>query len=380
MAVARDDTATDAWLAREGSKDGAPLVDRIGLDDTLSDQQRHILRAKIAARESAEESRRYATVKGLDDQVAKATSMIATEPSGYRIGTLSALADGYDAAGAMQRGSETRRIARLEPFFLSFAQLGPAGQQRHLEALSAPERTFGEAILRHQANLSADGETREGNAALSDARRASDDTQIAQAAPDEPTATSAPRRGIAPATEPPSNDPATEKAFQDFEGEHLLLSNGKWVVDPNSPTGYVLTPSNDLKNVVAAARQAKADHPDWKLSDDLALLSKKTRDELEALLRANLGQGGTFDYQRRHYAPGKDGFTQLRQFRSIANINVGLFCQQLGLSLRETLGLAGLYAVKNSNNRNLLNLPYVLDTDTEKYIRIGYEIGEKKLF
>jgi hypothetical protein len=321
-------------------------------------------------------------VKGLDDQFAKATATMATEPSAYRIGTLSALADAYDAAGATQQGSNTRRFAELELFFLSFAQLGPVAQQKYLQGLSTPERTFAEAILHHQINLSPDGEMRGDSATLSDARSdvASDGTLIAQAAPDDPAATTAPRRGVAPATEPPSNDPATEKAFQDFEGEHLLLSNGKWVVDPNSPTGYVMTPSNDLKHVVAAARHAKAEHPDWKLSNDLALLNKKTRDELEAVLRANLGQGGTFDYQRRPYAPGKDGFTQLRQFRSIANINVGLFCQQLGLSLRETLGLAGLYAVKNSSNRNLLNLPYVLDADTEKYIRVGYEIGEKKLF
>ena len=109
-------------------------------------------------------------------------------------------------------------------------------------------------------------------------------------------------------------------------------------------------------------------------------MDKKTRDELESVLRANLGQGGTFDYQRRHYPPEKDGLSQLRQFRSIANINVGLFCQQLGLSLDQTLWLAGYYAVKNSSNRNLLRPPYLLDSNTQKYIETGHEIGAKKLF
>jgi hypothetical protein len=152
------------------------------------------------------------------------------------------------------------------------------------------------------------------------------------------------------------------------------------MVDPNSPTGYVITPFNELKSVAAAARRAKAEHPDWDLSKPWALIDKKTRDELEAVLRANLGQGGTFDYQRRNYAPGKDGYTQLRQFRSVANINVGLFCQQLGLPEEEALLIAGFYAVRNSSNRNLLRPPYFLDSDTRKYIEAGYEIGTKKLF
>jgi hypothetical protein len=36
IAVAADEAATDAWLAREGGRGGAPLVDRIDLDDTQS--------------------------------------------------------------------------------------------------------------------------------------------------------------------------------------------------------------------------------------------------------------------------------------------------------------------------------------------------------
>ena len=73
IGAATDDAATDAWLAREAGKDGAPLADRAGLDDGLTDLQRLILRAKIGARNSAAESSRVATVKGLDDQLAAAT-------------------------------------------------------------------------------------------------------------------------------------------------------------------------------------------------------------------------------------------------------------------------------------------------------------------
>jgi hypothetical protein len=210
------------------------------------------------------------------------------------------------------------------------------------------------------------------------------DAQIAQATPDSGSQTDGPLRGVAPPTEPPFHDPDLEKAFQEYPGKELLLSNGKWVVDPSSPTGYVMTPFNDLKSVAAAAKRAKEEHPDRDFSTTFsnasALMDDKTRAELEAVLRTNLGHGGTFDYQRRAYAPGKDGFTQIRQFRSISNINVGLFCQQLGLPLSETLALAGYFAVKNSSNRDLTRPPYFLDADTEKYIRTGYDIGRRRLF
>src|SRR5579883_3097803 len=95
IAATRDDTATDAWLARQDVTDGPPLIERVESDDTLPDTQRLILRAKIGARDSAAESSRVATVKGLDDQLAAATKAIATQPSQYRIGTLNALAQAY---------------------------------------------------------------------------------------------------------------------------------------------------------------------------------------------------------------------------------------------------------------------------------------------
>ena len=443
IGAAADDAATDAWLARETATDGAPLADRAGLDDGLTDRQRLILRFKIDARDSAEQSNRYAAVKGLDDRLAAATATLATQPSQYRPGTLAALAEAYADAGAPEKADETRRLARQEHYFLPFTQAGAAAQQRHLAALTGPERATAEAIVRHQDAAFAhdpyaagtalypdvgsalpeeDAEGRLKQARMIEARRSlatpiwtgdgsavpeptstpvnatsadpksvaaapsdarsrlvSDDVQVAQA-PDDRPPIDAPRRGVAPPTEPPFHDPDLEKAFQEYPGEKLLLSNGKWVVDPDSPTDYVMTPFNDLKSVSAAARRAKAEHPNWDLSNDLALVDGKTRSEVEAVLRANLGHGGTFDYQRRLYPPGKDGLTQLRQFRSIANINVGLFCQQLGLPLRQTLVLAGAYAVMNSSNRNLMRPFFFLDADTEKYIRVGYEIGEKRLF
>src|SRR6185312_14791922 len=105
-------------------------------------------------------------------------------------------------------------------------------------------------------NLSSEEDPRSATAASSAVRGdlVSDDVQVAQAAPDDRQPTGVPRRGVAPPTEPPFHDPDLEKAFQQFPGKELVLSNGKRVADPSSPTGYVMTPFNDLKGVAAAAR------------------------------------------------------------------------------------------------------------------------------
>ena len=152
IGAASDDAATDAWLARQAGIDGPPLADRVGLDDTLPDTQRLILRAKIAARDSAAESSRVATVKGLDDQLAAATKAIATQPSQYRIGTLNALAQAYADAGEPDKAADTRRLAAAEPLLLPFAQTSVATQQGRLDDFTGPERAMAEAIMSHQSD------------------------------------------------------------------------------------------------------------------------------------------------------------------------------------------------------------------------------------
>jgi hypothetical protein len=76
-------------------------------------------------------------------------------------------------------------------------------------------------------------------------------------------------------------------------------------------------------------------------------------------------------------SPGN--FVQLRQFRDISNVNVGLFCQQAGLSLHETLQISGLYAVLYSSNADRCQ-PYALDPRTREFIEVGYGIGKDGLF
>jgi len=190
----------------------------------------------------------------------------------------------------------------------------------------------------------------------------SDGIQVAQGAPDTRAPLEVPRRGVSPPTEPPSNDLELEKAFEAWRGVKVTLPNGQGIDDPKSPTGYVMGPFNDLKNVAEAGKRERLN----------AMIGPAET------LRRYLGQGGVFDYQRRSYKYGKDGFTQLRQFRNIANINVVLFAQKLGLPLWVTLKIAGEYARENSSNARS-DQPFNLDPQTMDYIVIGYHLGDDGL-
>lgn len=84
MGVAALNIATDAWLQREAEKEGVPLADRAAADPALTPYEKAVIALKIAVRESVQESQRFATVKGLDDEVAATTRVLATQPSAYR--------------------------------------------------------------------------------------------------------------------------------------------------------------------------------------------------------------------------------------------------------------------------------------------------------
>jgi hypothetical protein len=203
----------------------------------------------------------------------------------------------------------------------------------------------------------------------------SKDVQVARAAPSEIRPTDAPRLGIGPPTEPPSNDQDLEKAFQRQTGVEVKLPDSSYIEDLHSPTGRVMAPFNDLMEVAASGRRAREEIENNPGPPNNGEILAKIR----AALKTNVGQGGTYDYQRRANKYGKDGFTQLPQFRNISNVNVGLFSRQFGLSLNLTLTIAGLYALARSSNSSL-SKPYFLDEDTRKYIEAGYRIGESGTF
>ena len=202
-------------------------------------------------------------------------------------------------------------------------------------------------------------------------------------------------RGIAPATEPPPNDPETEKAFQEWPGVEVVLGNGERIPDPKSPTGHVMAPFNDLDQVAAVGREIGAKAKDvfsaelWRTNGNVDAAVEAAKHAAKELTRSYLAQGGAFDYQRRRYEKGKDGFTQLRQFRSISNVNVGLllheafhvlsFGTHIKFDKNYALQIAGEYARGNSSNY-WPGEPYRLDPETRKYIETGYDIGLNNLY
>jgi len=135
-----------------------------------------------------------------------------------------------------------------------------------------------------------------------------------------------------------------------------------------------MSPVADLTPVAAAGRQAglgyraKLDNPQ---TAPLAFIY------LATALGASLGHGGTFDYQR--CGNMITGYTHLPQFREVSNINVGIFAQQAGLTLDETLKPAELYAWRRSNNYHH-GQPNGLDDKTAQFIRSGFNIAQTGVF
>jgi hypothetical protein len=180
------------------------------------------------------------------------------------------------------------------------------------------------------------------------------------------------KRGVAPTVELP---PGTHR--KDGPGQPVILPDGSRIPDRYSPTGYLMAPIDNLEPVAAKGRQAGTIYR--------SLLTKPGGGGGAALaylgltMRRFLGQGGAFDYQREKSNEDASGFTQLRQFRNVSNVNVGLFAQQAGMSLHDVLTIAGEYAAKHSSNADPTQ-PYGLNTQTKEFIEVGYEIGQSGAF
>jgi hypothetical protein len=157
-------------------------------------------------------------------------------------------------------------------------------------------------------------------------------------------------------------------------GVPVVLPDGSKVPDGYDPTGYMMSPVADLGPVAAAGRavgttyQALLNDPQLAGGASLYLFGN---------LGINLMHGGTFDYQREGNLV--TGFVQLGQFRAVSDFNVGLFCQQAGLSLDETRWISGLYARLFSSNAKP-DQPYSLDTRTAAFTTRGYNVGASGLF
>jgi hypothetical protein len=154
----------------------------------------------------------------------------------------------------------------------------------------------------------------------------------------------------------------------------VRLPDGQTIPDSNSPTGTLMSPVADLTPVADSGRQTGAISQSMLSNPETA---ESAASYLGASLGAAVGQDGIFDYQRQgnHFT----GFTQLPQFRDVSNVNVGLFSQQAGLTLDETLRIAGKFAHFGSSNARP-NEPYGLDPRTAQFIRTGFNLGQRGAF
>jgi hypothetical protein len=151
----------------------------------------------------------------------------------------------------------------------------------------------------------------------------------------------------------------------------VILPNGNRVKDPFTGND-MMSPVSDLQPVAAAGRETR----EW---FQYALSKGQTTAAYSYLalqLGRYLGQGGIFDYQRT-----KQGsiYHSIPAFQSVSNFNVGLFCQQAGLSLDQTLRISGIYARLNSQNAQPSN-PYGLANENLHFITEGYNAGTSGQF
>lgn len=111
-------------------------------------------------------------------------------------------------------------------------------------------------------------------------------------------------------------------------------SDGSKISDDKSPTGYVQSPVSDL-SIVADAGQ-------------------KTGQTYRSLL------------ENPETSPG-------------AKFNVGLYCQQAGLSLQETYFISGAYAMVFSSNAKP-DAPYSLNDENREFTERGFKAGQSGMF
>ncbi len=164
-----------------------------------------------------------------------------------------------------------------------------------------------------------------------------------------------------------------------WPGEIVTLPNGSYVSDTSTATGYLTSPVADLSPVAEAGRRTGTIYRQL-LTDPQSYHSAFPF--LLGQLFSHVGHGGTFDYQRsgnRVLGLLGAGFTQSRHFRNVSNFNVGLFGQQAGLSLGETLKFAGAYAWLFSSNHDPTR-SYGLDSDTQQFIEVGFRAGQSGAF
>jgi len=184
----------------------------------------------------------------------------------------------------------------------------------------------------------------------------------------------------------PSVDGSTQGDSQKrpatWPGYIVVLPDGSRIPhtsqNSKSPTGYVMSPVADLRPVAAAGRRTGEIYRQL-MADPMT--SVEAAQFFSLSLGMHVGQGGVFDYQREgnQIIGLLTHFDQRPQFRSVSNFNVGLFCQQAGLTLEETLTIAGRFARLFSKNADPTQ-PYGLDKENAEFTRLGFKAGQSGMF
>ena len=135
----RNDQLANQWIDRESKTGGPPLQQRVESDPDAPSDVKPIVRAKVDARESADESARAAKVQALDDELHEAARIQVFNPNTYRPGTFARLAADYAAVGEPERAAFAQRMAAQDAFIAPFAQASAEKQQRMIDELQPGE-------------------------------------------------------------------------------------------------------------------------------------------------------------------------------------------------------------------------------------------------
>lgn len=162
----------------------------------------------------------------------------------------------------------------------------------------------------------------------------------------------------------------------------VVLPNGWRVVDAHEPGSFLRSPVADLSPVAQAGRETGETYRSLSLNPFVGTADAASLYFVSRFF-VHVGTGGVYDYQRSgNQILGVSGlvpFVQRREFRDVSNFNVGLFCQQAGLSLGETLTVTGLYASRFSGNKRPAE-PYGLDARTREFVVTGFSVGESGVY
>lgn len=167
-----------------------------------------------------------------------------------------------------------------------------------------------------------------------------------------------------PSPAPPAGKPK--------KGVQVKLPDGTLLLDDRGEP--MMSPVADLTPVAEAGRKIGERYRTL-LEDPNA--SGGALIYLGASLKEYVAQRGIFDYQRERIS--FFSYRYIDDYRAVSNFNVGLFCQQAGLTLNETLSIAGGYAHWFSSNA-APDRPYGLDQHNYGNTALGWETGASGVF